>query len=82
MVAKDTAAKLAEAVVGYDDKDRATKTDVANPNHDGGKYIKANGDWIELLQMFESGEVDPTIMLTHRLRFEEIAKGYYMQEKR
>jgi threonine dehydrogenase-like Zn-dependent dehydrogenase len=32
--------------------------------------------------MIESGEVDPTIMLTHRLKIEGIAKAYYLQEKR
>jgi threonine dehydrogenase-like Zn-dependent dehydrogenase len=32
--------------------------------------------------MIENGTVDPTIMLTHRFRIDDIAKGYYMQEKR
>jgi threonine dehydrogenase-like Zn-dependent dehydrogenase len=39
-------------------------------------------DWKEILEMLEKGEVDPTIMLTHRLKIEDIDKAYYMQEKR
>lgn len=38
--------------------------------------------WKELLEMVESGEVDPTIMLTHRIPIDDIDKGYKMQEKR
>ena len=32
--------------------------------------------------MVESGAVDPTIMLTHRFKIDDIAKGYHLQEKR
>jgi len=32
--------------------------------------------------MIENGTVDPRIMLTHRFKIDDIAKGYYMQEKR
>jgi threonine dehydrogenase-like Zn-dependent dehydrogenase len=32
--------------------------------------------------MVEKGEVDPTMMLTHRFRMEDMAKAYKMQEKR
>lgn len=32
--------------------------------------------------MVESGEADPTIMLTHRIRIQDIDKAYKMQEKR
>lgn len=39
-------------------------------------------DWEELRDMVERGTVDPTIMLTHRFKIDDIAKGYYMQEKR
>ena len=39
-------------------------------------------DWDELLQKVESGDIDPTIMVTHRLSIEDIAKAYYMQEQR
>ncbi|KAK1757022.1 GroES-like protein [Echria macrotheca] len=38
--------------------------------------------WKELLEMLEKGEVDPTIMLTHRFRLEDIDKAYRLQEKR
>ncbi|KAK0750583.1 chaperonin 10-like protein [Schizothecium vesticola] len=36
----------------------------------------------ELLEMVESGEVDPTIKVTHRIRIDDIDKGYKLQEKR
>lgn len=39
-------------------------------------------DWKELLEMVESGEVDPTIMVTHRIPIDDIDKGYKLQEKR
>jgi threonine dehydrogenase-like Zn-dependent dehydrogenase len=32
--------------------------------------------------MVEKGTVDPTIMLTHRFKIDDIAKAYYMEEKR
>jgi threonine dehydrogenase-like Zn-dependent dehydrogenase len=32
--------------------------------------------------MIKNGKVDPTIMLTHRFMLDDIAKAYYMQEKR
>lgn len=32
--------------------------------------------------MIEKGEVDPTMMLTHRVLIDDIDKAYYMQEKR
>ncbi|KAM7182824.1 GroES (chaperonin 10)-like protein [Rhypophila sp. PSN 637] len=38
--------------------------------------------WKELLEMVENGEVDPTIMVTHRIRLEDIDKAYKLQEKR
>jgi threonine dehydrogenase-like Zn-dependent dehydrogenase len=39
-------------------------------------------DWEEILQMIRKNEIDPTIMVTHRLRIEDIAKAYYLQENR
>jgi threonine dehydrogenase-like Zn-dependent dehydrogenase len=32
--------------------------------------------------MVEHGNVDPTIILTHRFQLEDIAKAYHLQEKR
>lgn len=32
--------------------------------------------------MLENGAVDPTIMVTHRVKMEDIAKAYHLQEKR
>ncbi|KAK4118790.1 GroES-like protein [Parathielavia appendiculata] len=39
-------------------------------------------DWGDLLQMVEHGTVDPTMILTHRFKLEDIAKAYRLQEKR
>lgn len=39
-------------------------------------------DWEELRDFIVNGTVDPTIMLTHRFKIDDVAKGYYMQEKR
>jgi threonine dehydrogenase-like Zn-dependent dehydrogenase len=32
--------------------------------------------------MIQTNEVDPTMMVTHRLRIEDIAKAYHLQENR
>lgn len=32
--------------------------------------------------MVEKKKIDPTIMLTHRFKFDDIAKAYHKQEKR
>lgn len=37
--------------------------------------------WKELRNLVEKGEVDPTVMLTHRIKLDDIAKGYYKHEK-
>ena len=34
------------------------------------------------MEKVESGVVDPTFMVTHRLSIDDIDKAYYMQEKR
>ena len=39
-------------------------------------------DWNEILEMVQNGEVDPTIMVTHRIAIDDIAKAYKLQEKR
>ncbi|KAK4442115.1 GroES-like protein [Podospora aff. communis PSN243] len=38
--------------------------------------------WEELLKMVKNGEVDPTIMLTHRIGLDDIDKAYKLQEQR
>ncbi|EXK23212.1 S-(hydroxymethyl)glutathione dehydrogenase/alcohol dehydrogenase [Fusarium oxysporum f. sp. melonis 26406] len=38
--------------------------------------------WEDLLYKVENLTIDPTIMLTHRFKIDDIAKGYYVQEKR
>ena len=38
--------------------------------------------WKDILALVESGKVDPTIMLTHRYSLDDIAKAYYVLEKR
>lgn len=32
--------------------------------------------------MVENGSIDPSIMLTHRFKIDDIAKAYHMQEQR
>ncbi|KAM0500652.1 hypothetical protein ACHAQF_008379 [Verticillium nonalfalfae] len=39
-------------------------------------------DWDEILEMVEKEKIDPTIMLTHRFKFDDITKAYHKQEKR
>ncbi|KIY63481.1 alcohol dehydrogenase [Cylindrobasidium torrendii FP15055 ss-10] len=38
--------------------------------------------WKELLAQIQSGELDPTIMLSHRVKLEDTAKAYYKFEAR
>lgn len=38
--------------------------------------------WKEILQLVESNQVDPTLMLTHRFRLDDIAKAYKVLEGR
>ncbi|KAK4097744.1 GroES-like protein [Parathielavia hyrcaniae] len=38
--------------------------------------------WEDLVQMVEHGTVDPTMILTHRFRLDDIAKAYRLQAKR
>ncbi|KAK4105099.1 GroES-like protein [Parathielavia hyrcaniae] len=38
--------------------------------------------WEDLLHMVEHGTVDPTMILTHRFRLDDIAKAYRLQAKR
>ena len=46
------------------------------------RLISHDTDWEEIRDMVEHGKVDPRIMLTHRFTIDDIAKAYYMQEKR
>jgi hypothetical protein len=38
-------------------------------------------DWEDILCVVENLAIDPTIILTHRFKIDDIAKGYYVQEK-
>jgi len=38
--------------------------------------------WEKLLQMIETGEIDPLKMVSHRVLMEELAEVYYKFEKR
>lgn len=38
--------------------------------------------WKELLEMIQSGELDPTMMLTHRIALKDVAKGYKKFDQR
>lgn len=49
MVAENFTAKVGEKVLGHDDKDRAAKTDISNPERDGGKYADPSGEKMKAL---------------------------------
>ena len=38
--------------------------------------------WKELLEMIHTGELDPTMMLTHRIRLEDVATAYKKFDQR
>jgi threonine dehydrogenase-like Zn-dependent dehydrogenase len=38
--------------------------------------------WKELLEMIQKNEIDPTIMLTHRIPLEDVAKAYKKFDQR
>lgn len=38
--------------------------------------------WEELLKMIREGRLDPTIMLSHRVRLEDLDKVYYKFDKK
>lgn len=38
--------------------------------------------WEKLLKMIQTGEIDPSKMLTHRIKLEDLDKVYYKFEKR
>ena len=38
--------------------------------------------WKDILHWVETGEVDPTIMLTHRFTIDDVAKSYKVLEHR
>ncbi|KAK4243651.1 GroES-like protein [Corynascus novoguineensis] len=43
---------------------------------------KSNRHWEEIRDMVENGKVDPTLMLIHRFRIDDIDKAYHMHEQR
>lgn len=49
MVAENFAAKQAEAVLGHDQQDSVTHTDIANPDRDGKKYADPSGEKMKAL---------------------------------
>ena len=57
MVAENFAAKVAEAVLGHGDKDRATHTDISNPDRDGGKYADDSGEKMKALAWMGKNDV-------------------------
>jgi hypothetical protein len=63
MVAENFAAKQAEAVLGHDKKDRATHTDISNPDRDGGKYADPSGEKMKALVWM--GKNDVRVRMCH-----------------
>jgi hypothetical protein len=57
MVAENESAKVAEAVLGHDDKDRATHTDISNPDREGGKYADPSGEKMKALVWMGKNDV-------------------------
>jgi hypothetical protein len=57
MSAQNFLAKKAEAVLGHDDKDRATHTDISNPDRDGGKYADPSGEKMKALVWMGKNDV-------------------------
>jgi len=57
MVAENESAKVAEAVLGHGDQDRATHTDISNPDCEGGKYADPSGEKMKALVWMGKNDV-------------------------
>lgn len=57
MVAENFLAKQAEVVLGHEDQDRATHTDIANPDRDGAKYADPSGEKMKALVWMGKNDV-------------------------
>lgn len=51
------AGKLAEKVLGHDDKNRAATTDISNPARDGGRYADPSGAKMKALVWMGKNDV-------------------------
>ncbi len=56
-MSQNIAAKGIEKVLGHGDKDRATHTDISNPNREGGKYADPSGEKMKALAWMGKNDV-------------------------
>jgi hypothetical protein len=56
-MAENFASKQAEAVLGHGDKDRATHTDISNPDREGGRYADEGGEKMKALAWMGKNDV-------------------------
>ena len=54
---QNRAAKLAETVLGHDDKNKAAHTDIANPDRDGGQWADSTGEKMKALAWMGKNDV-------------------------
>ncbi|KAK3303842.1 chaperonin 10-like protein [Chaetomium strumarium] len=56
-MAENFASKQAEAVLGHGDQDRATHTDISNPDREGGRYADESGEKMKALAWMGKNDV-------------------------
>lgn len=56
-MSQNIAAKGVENVLGHGDKDRATHTDISNPDREGGKYADPSGEKMKALVWMGKNDV-------------------------
>lgn len=56
-MAQNFAAKQLETILGHRDKDRATHTDISNPNREGGRYADESGEKMKALAWMGKNDV-------------------------
>lgn len=56
-MAQNFAAKQVEAVLGHGDQDRATHTDISNPDREGGSYADESGEKMKALVWMGKNDV-------------------------
>lgn len=56
-MAANLGAKAAEKVIGHGDQNRAARTDIANPDREGGKYADPSGEKMKALVWMGKNDV-------------------------
>lgn len=57
MAAANLAAKQAETLLGHGDQNRATHTDISNPDREGGEYADQSGEKMKALVWMGKNDV-------------------------